>query len=207
MEESRLKKLIIIGASGHGKVVADIAKMNGYEEIVFLDDDTSIKLCSGYPVMGSVKILHELEGDVFVAIGNAVVRKSIIESEPGLNFPVLIHPGAIVAADVSIGAGSVVMAGAVINPGAKLGIGAIVNTSSSVDHDCDISDYCHIAVGAHLCGTVTLGEGCWVGAGATVSNNINICSGCTIGAGAVVIKNIDVSGTYVGVPARLMKEK
>ena len=94
------------------------------------------------------------------------------------------------------------MAGAVINPGVRIGKGCIINTCSSMDHDCVVGDYVHIAVGSHLCGTVSVGDGTWIGAGATVSNNVSICSDCMIGAGAVVIKDIKESGTYVGVPAK-----
>ena len=94
------------------------------------------------------------------------------------------------------------MAGAVINPGVGIGKGCIINTCSSVDHDCDVGDYVHIAVGSHLCGTVSVGDGTWIGAGATVINNVFICSDCMIGAGAVVVNDIQESGTYVGVPAR-----
>ncbi len=193
-------KLTIIGASGHGRVVADIAKRCGYDEIVFLDDDESLKFCGSYPVVG--KTDKTVDNDVFVAIGNSEIRRRLSEGRKPVT---LIHPDAVIADDVEIGAGTVVMAGAVINPGTKIGRGVIINTSSSVDHDCEISDYCHVSVGAHLCGTVSLGESTWVGAGSIVSNNVNICGGCMIGAGAVVIKDIDKMGTYVGVPARIIE--
>ena len=199
-----MNRLIIIGASGHGKVVADIAKQQGYEDIVFLDNNQAITTCAGYPVLGPVTQAEELEGDLFVAIGNPDIRKRITEQYTGRVFPTLIHPSAVIAENAALGMSSVVMAGAVINPCASVGNSVIVNTASSVDHDCVIGDYCHIAVGAHLAGTVTVGEGTWIGAGATVSNNINICDGCLIGAGAVVIKDILKPGTYVGVPARLV---
>lgn len=202
MESTGHEKLIIIGASGHGKVVADIAGLNGYREIVFLDDDPAVKECAGYPVLGSSGMLSKFEGDVFVAVGNCAIRKTIMERESDRIFPVLIHPGAVVAEGVQIEEGSVVMAGAVINPDAKLGKGCIVNTCASVDHDCTVSDYCHIAVGAHLCGTATVGECCWIGAGAIVINNINICGNNMVGAGAVVVKDIEKTGTYLGVPAK-----
>ena len=78
----------------------------------------------------------------------------------------------------------------------------IINTCASVDHDCIISDYVHVSVGAHIAGTVQIGAHTWIGAGATVSNNISICSDCMIGAGTVVVRDIYVSGKYVGVPAR-----
>lgn len=198
------RKLVIIGASGHGKVIADIAKKIGYREIAFLDDDEAIHECGGYPVLGKSSEAGMINADVIVGIGNAVVRKRIQESVPDEKLTTLIHPTAVVAEGVVIGAGTVVMAGAVINSYAKIGQGCIINTCSSVDHDCNVGDYVHIAVGSHLCGTVTVGNGTWVGAGVTVSNNIDICGGCMIGAGAVVTKNIEEEGTYIGVPAKKM---
>lgn len=190
-------KLTIIGASGHGKVVADIAMLRGYDEIVFLDDDESIKDCAGFPVIGKTDRI--VDGDCVIAVGNAETRSKLMA---GKTIVTLTHPSAIIAKDVLIGAGTVVMAGAVINPGAVIGRGCIVNTCSSVDHDCLIGDFTHISVGAHLSGTVSVGDNVWIGAGATVSNNINICENCIVGAGAVVIKDIKRPGTYVGVPAK-----
>lgn len=201
-----MNRLIIIGASGHGKVVADIAALNGYKDIVFLDNDPEIKTCIGYPVLGPDKMTSEIDGDVFVAVGNAETRKRLMERDKAKLFPVLIHPNAIVAKGVELGAGTVVMAGAVINPEAQIGKGCIINTSSSVDHDCVVGDYVHISVGAHLSGTVVVGTETWIGAGATVSNNINICGGCMIGAGAVVVKDLEKPGIYVGVPARIKRD-
>ena len=192
-------RLIIIGASGHGKVVADVAKRT-YDEIVFLDNDPEIKTCAGYPVLGPDTMAGELEGDVFVAVGNADDRKNLMERNKDRVYPVLVHPSAVVADGVEIGAGSVVMAGTGINPGACIGKGSIINTCSSVDHDCSIGDYCHISVGAHLSGTVVLGSKTWIGAGATVANNVTICPDTVIGAGGVVIKDINEPGIYVGVP-------
>ncbi|MBQ3461187.1 MAG: acetyltransferase [Solobacterium sp.] len=200
-----MKKLIIIGASGHGKVVADIAVLNGYKDIVFLDNSLSVTECAGYSVLGPDTLISELDGDVVIAVGNAETRKRLMNRNSERSFPPLIHPSAVVAEGAEVGAGSVVMAGAVINPGAQIGEGCIINTSSSVDHDCIVGNYVHISVGAHLSGTVIVCEGTWIGAGATVSNNINICGGCMVGAGAVVIKDIDEPGTYVGVPARKIK--
>lgn len=195
-----MNRLIIIGASGHGKVVADIARLNGYEDIVFLDDDEGIKECAGYPVVG--KSSEVLEGDLFIAVGDADVRERLMAQYEQRVFPVLIHPNSVVAEETEIGDGTVIMAGVVINPGVRIGKGCIVNTSSSVDHDCVVGNYVHVSVGAHLCGTVTVDNKTWIGAGSTVSNNISICRGCMIGAGAVVIKDIEEQGIYMGVPAR-----
>ncbi len=198
MESTKGNRLIIIGASGHGKVVADIARLNGYTDIMFLDDDTSLKTCGDYPVVGITKEASSYDCDKFVAIGNCEIRKRFLEDVDAVT---LIHPNAVISDDVEIGDGSVVMAGAVINTSTRIGKGCIVNTCSSVDHDCFVDDYVHVAVGAHLCGTVNVGCETWIGAGAIISNNIEICGNCVIGAGAVVVKNIDKSGTYVGVPA------
>ena len=197
-----MNRLIIVGASGHGKVVADIARLNGYTDILFLDNNSEIKNCAGHHVLGPDSMLSELNGDVFIAVGNATVRKKLMEQYSDRLFPILIHPQAVVADSVKLGSGTVVMAGVVINPETTVGKGCIINTASSVDHDCDISDYVHVSVGAHVAGTVNIGEGTWVGAGAIISNNINVCENCMIGAGAVVITSITVEGTYIGVPAK-----
>ena len=200
-----MKQLLIIGASGHGKVVADIAELNGYDSILFFDDNDSLKKCGKYPVVGKSLDISRYDGDVIVAIGNARIREQLLEKFSDRNVPILIHPNATIASTVKIGMGTVVMAGAVINADAVIGKGVIINTCSSVDHDCIIDNYSHISVGAHVAGTVHISDRTWIGAGATISNNINICSDYMIGAGAVVIKNINESGNYVGVPARKIK--
>lgn len=195
-----MNRLIIIGASGHGKEIADIAVKNGYSDIVFLDDNDALNECAGYPVIGKTTESEKLEGDKIVAIGNAKIRERI---QSRINVVSLIHPSAVIGSRVEIGSGTVVMAGAIINADAKIGKGCIINTAASVDHDCKVGDYSHIAVGAHLCGTVAVGDETWIGAGAIVINNVSICSNCMIGAGAVVIKDITEPGTYIGVPANL----
>ena len=200
---NKKKKLIIIGASGNGKVVADIAKKVGYEDIAFLDDNRELKSCGTYPVIGkSSDVSNYLDADVIVAIGNAKVRQELQEQmEDKVNITTLIHPDAVIADDVCIAAGTVVMAGAVINPGVTIGKGCIINTCSSVDHDCRIGNFVHISVGSHVAGTVEIEDRTWIGVGATVTNNVNICGDCMIGAGAVVIHNIEQPGTYIGLPA------
>lgn len=202
MEGSILKKLVIIGASGHGKVIADIALKKGYDEIVFLDDNKSLTECVGFPVVGKTSEAASVQGDKIIAIGNAKIRERM---QSTINTVTLIHPDAVISRRVEIGEGSVVMAGVVINSDAVIGRGCIINTGASVDHDCVIDDFAHVSVGAHVAGTCHIGERTWIGAGATVSNNVNICSDCMVGAGAVVIKDIEKAGTYVGVPAEQVK--
>ena len=199
-----MKQLAIIGASGHGKVVADIARLNGYEKIVFLDDFKRIESFFGYEVIGRSDLAMDKDCDAFVAIGNGETRKAIMEKLE--NVVTLIHPNAVVAEKAKIGRGTVIMAGAVINPGVCIGDGVIVNTCASVDHDSVIGDYSHISVGTHIAGTVNIGKNNWIGMGAAVANNINIVDDCIIGAGAVVIDDIYKKGTYVGVPARWLHE-
>lgn len=194
-----MNRLTIIGASGHGKVVADIAVLNGYNDIVFLDDNECITECAGFPVVG--KSTDVPEGEVFVAIGDSEIRMRLCEMNKDKKQPVLIHPDSVVANEVEIGIGTVIMAGAVINPGSRIGRGVIVNTCSSIDHDCIIGNFVHVSVGAHLCGTVMVGDNTFIGAGSTIINNVTICSDCMIGAGSVVVKSIMTPGRYLGVPA------
>ena len=199
--------LIIIGASGHGKVVADIAmKMNKWKNIAFLDDNLSLKTIMGIPVIGSSAnvVEHTKHSDFFVAIGNNSTRERIQEGllAQGTSIVSLVHPSAIIGTDVNVGIGTAIMAGVVINSSSVVGKGCIINSNSGLDHDNHIGDYVHISPRTHLAGTVKVGNGSWLGIGSVVSNNINICSGCKIGAGAVVVKDITESGTYVGVPVR-----
>lgn len=198
------RRLIILGASGHGKVAADIAIRSGYEEILFLDDNPEARECLGWPVVGRVSEAEGYQGDFFVAIGNPTVRERIqnkLEGQ-GKNLALLIHPSAILGIGVTIGKGSILMAGVVVNPCAEIGKGCILNTAASVDHDCKVGDYVHVSVGAHIAGTVTIGAKTWIGVGAAVKNNVTIAQNCMIGAGATVVRSITEAGTYIGTPAR-----
>lgn len=203
------KRLVLVGASGHGKVCAEIAMLSKkFSEILFLDDDSLVKKCGKYDVKGSsndfAKYINE-QTEFFVSIGNLVHRQRIQEmiDNSGGTVATLIHPSSVVSEESTIGKGSVVMAGAVINPETQIGKGAIINTQSSVDHDCIVGDWCHIAVGAHICGTVSIGSNCWIGAGAVVKNDVELCEDVLIGIGATVVTSINKSGTYIGVPARI----
>lgn len=201
-----MNRLIIIGAGGHGSVIADIAEKNGYREIVFLDDDPNAKECGGFPVEGKTSDISRYGDSVFsVAIGNPIIREKMTAMIDPDRLVTLIHPSAVIGRNVNIGKGTVIMAGSVVNPGTEIGVGCIINTSASVDHDSKISDYVHVSVGVHTGGTVTVGKGTWIGAGATVNNNINICENCMIGAGTVVVNDIEQPGTYVGAPAVKIK--
>lgn len=201
-----MNKLVIVGAGGHGKVIADIALKNGYSDICFVDDYASGE-CMGFPIVGissDVESLNNKKTDFVIAIGNNSVRKSIAEKYD-INWVSLVHPSAQIAVNVSIGKGTVVMAGAVINACATVGEHCIINTSSVIEHDNVLENYVHISPKAALGGTVRVGEKTHIGISATVKNNIDICGDCIVGAGAVVVKCIKDSGTYVGVPVRKIK--
>lgn len=204
------KDLLIIGAGGHGKVIADIAiKLKKWTNIAFLDDDENIRNSLGLNVIGKVADVYKYvkSCDIFVAIGNNAKREKLQEKleMEGAYLPVLVHPNAVIGEYVEIGSGTIVMAGAIINCCTKIGKGCIINTGSTIDHDNIIEDYVHISPGVHTAGTVRIGKGTWLGIGSTVANNIKITSGSIIGAGAVVVKDIIEAGTYVGVPARRVK--
>ena len=193
------KDVIIIGASGHGKVVADIVEANGDNVIGFLDDNPE---CD---TLGFVNDYEKYKDCYFViAIGNAKVRENI--SKNNVKFYTAIHPSAIISPSACIGEGTVVMPNAVINADAKIGKHCIINTSSVVEHDDIIDDFAHISVGAKLGGIVEVGKSTWIGIGACVKQCISICGDCVIGAGAVVVRDITESGTYIGVPAKRVKE-
>ena len=201
-----MKKIIIIGASGHGKVVADIAIDNGYRVLGFLDDDATKSDNYGFPVLGRIDDALQFEGCEFIiAIGNNAVRKKIAEKYTRLKYATLVHSEAVVSASVRLGDGTVIMPMAVINADTVVGKHCIINSASIVEHDSRLGDYVHISPGAILCGTVNVGQCTWIGAGVTVINNVSICGDCVIGAGAVVTRDIMDIGTYVGIPIRRIR--
>lgn len=200
-----MNRLIIVGAGGHGKVIADNALKNGYLDIAFLDDYATGS-CMAFPVVGTVAELQNFvdgKTDFIVAIGNNSVRKRIAQVND-VPWATLIHPSAQIGAGVSIEKGTVVMAGAVINACSSVGRHCIVNTGAIVEHDNVIDNFVHISPRAVLGGTVRVGEQTHIGIGATVRNNICICENSTIGAGAVVVTDIVSPGIYMGIPAKEM---
>lgn len=198
------KKVYLYGASGHAKVIIDIARAHDIDVPALIDDNPETNTLWGIPV------LHSAEGlnPILISIGSNRVRKMIAGRLEGHTFAApLIHPSAIVSPTAQIGEGTVVMAGAIINPDAVIGKHCIINTGASVDHECVIADFCHISPHATLCGQVHVGEGAWIGAGATVIPCKIIGSWTTVGAGATVIQNIPDNAIVAGVPAKPLKSK
>lgn len=202
------KEVIIIGAGGHGKVIADTVRRSGDTVLGFLDDNLSLPpLVCGIPVLGTVDDYKKFPDAWFIAgTGRASIRQKVAGLLQGVKWYTAIHPSAVISdMETEIGEGTVILANCVVNPCVKIGKHAIINTGATVDHEARIGDFCHVAVGARLAGAVTVGEGSWIGIGASVSNNISICGDCMIGAGAVVVRSIEEPGTYVGVPVRKIK--
>lgn len=199
-----MKKIIIIGASGHGKVVADIAIDAGYTIVGFIDDNkkTHGRSICGVKVLGGIDICekYNAECEFIIAIGNNKIRKKISEKYD-LRWSTLTHSSACIGTDVEIKEGTVIMPNVVINASTRIGRHCIINSGAVVEHDSVIGDYVHISPGAALGGTVTVGDESHVGIGVCVRNNLNISSKCILGAGTVVVKNIVEEGVYVGCPA------
>lgn len=201
-----MSDLIIIGGGGHAKVLADLAMSIGYNVIGFLDDNEKVAEMLGLKRIGTVADCEKYadKAKFVIGIGNNAVRKRIYETY-SISYETLIHPSAIIATNVIIENGSVVLAGAIINADAKIGKQSIINTGTVVEHDCTIGEFTMVAPRATICGFTKVGNNCWIGAGSVVNNVVKICDDVMIGSGAVVTKDIDLQGTYVGVPVRRIK--
>lgn len=204
-----MKRLAILGASGHGKVVADIAECCGWQGIEFYDDAWPKTEKNGvWDVVGNTETLisqlNNYDG-VVVAIGDNEIRSSKLIKLEDLDAPLvaLVHPSATISRYAVLGSGSVVMAGAVVNAGTTIGAGAILNTCSSVDHDCKLGDVVHVSPGAHLAGGVCVGDSSWIGIGASVRQGAHIGSNVIIGSGAAVVSNLPNDVIAVGIPAKI----
>ncbi|MGN7739581.1 acetyltransferase [Pseudomonas sp. 22526] len=205
-----MKRLAILGASGHGKVVADTAECCGWQVIEFFDDAwPGVTSNEVWPVVGTSKDLlsrvQEFDG-ILVAIGNNGIRRSKLYElkAAGARLPVLVHPLSVVSRYASIGSGSVVFASAVVNAFASVGEGAILNTSCCIEHDCVVGACTHISPGASLAGGVQIGDASWIGIGASVRQQIRIGDNVVVGAGAAVVSDISDNMTVAGVPARVL---
>jgi sugar O-acyltransferase (sialic acid O-acetyltransferase NeuD family) len=205
-----LKRLAILGASGHGKVVADIAECCGWDEVIFFDDAWPEVSHNGHwHVEGNsqslVTRLDDFSG-VIVAIGNNAIRAEKLHWLSEIEAPVvtLVHPSAIISQYADFGAGTVVMPGVVVNVSSKIGDGVILNTGCSIDHDCTIGDCVHISPGVRLAGGVKVGTQSWIGIGTSVKQLVQIGQRVTVGAGAAVVTDLPDGVTAVGVPARPM---
>lgn len=210
-----MQKYVIYGASGHGKVIADILEKNNASIIGFLDDDAKKwgQDFFGYKVFKKNKFLptdfSPEECKIIIAVGENITRKILAERlvAEGFKFGKAIHPSAVIGKNVTIGEGTVLMANSVVNAESKIGKHCIINTSVSVDHDGLIRDFVHLSPGCHLGGRVEVGELSWIGLGAAVIQNIKIGRNSIVGAGTVVIRSVPDDQVMVGNPARFIKSR
>ena len=209
-----IKELAIVGASGHGKVIADIAEQLGYTVNFYDDAYPSKTQIEHWPIHGTCADLialnnknATLSNDLVVAIGNNEIRQQKIQllQQSGFNLITLIHLRAIISQYAEIAPGTVIFAGAVINAFAKVGFGCIINTAAVIEHDSIIGDFTHICPNVALAGGVAVGRKSWVGIGSQVKQLITIGDNCVIGAGSTVVKNIPDNVTAFGSPAVVIK--
>jgi len=194
--------MYLYGASGHGKVIAEIAEENNLVIEAFIDQDKSKKKLLDY------HIIHEVPNrniDVLVSIGNNFIRKSVVNLYQQLNYVKLFHPKSIISKRVRIEEGTVVMAGATINSEVVIGKHCIINTNASIDHDCIFDDFVHISPNVSIAGNVEIGEGTHIGIGSSIIQGIKIGKWCIIGAGAVIIRDIPDGATVVGNPGKVIR--
>jgi len=207
---------LIVGAGGHGQVVADILLQvsdkqgvgtTAVESFAFVDDDSTLvgERFLDLPVVGTLDDLRKLSAESHVvAIGHnrvrARVHRELLERTSKLLSAV--HPSAVVASSAEVGKGVVICAGVVVNPLAELSDGVILNTACTVDHHTHVGPFAHIAPGAHLGGNVTVGEGALVGIGASIVPGVTVGAWAVVGAGAAVSRDVEAGVVVVGVPAR-----
>lgn len=194
-----MKTIAIYGASGHGKVVADIAMNNGYDAVIFIDDGDN----SHINFQEYVKLYTY---PIALGIGENSTRKIVYEKIKAENLEVktLVHSKAIVSKDVTLQEGVVIMPGVVVNTGSRIGVGSILNTSCVVEHDCSIGDFVHIAPNCALAGDVCVKDMTLVGIGSSIIQGKVIGVNSVIGAGSVVISDIPDNVVSFGVPAKVI---
>jgi sugar O-acyltransferase (sialic acid O-acetyltransferase NeuD family) len=208
-------KLALWGAGDHGGVVLDAVRQQGlHDAVTFLEDNKDAEdpfHRSGLPILYGRHHLARLCTDgvrgMVIAVGDEAKRTELatVALHAGFELCTIVHPSAVICADVRIGAGTVVFAGTVLQTGSEIGDNAIVNTCASVDHDCRIGDGAQLAPRVALGGRVQVGDLSFVGIGATVINRIEIGRNCVIGAGAVVLRDIPDHSLAYGVPARVVR--
>ena len=203
-----MSALLLVGAGGQGRVVADIAEVLGYDSVAFADDQwPGLAANRDWPVVGAFGDLARLRqryNAALVSVGNNRARLSLHRklAELAFDIPTLIHPSAVVSPYARIGRGSVAAMNAVVGAFAIVGEAVILNTACTIDHDCAIADAAHISPGANLAGGVKVGTCSWIGIGASVRELVAIGDNVTIGGGSAVVSDIEDGVTAFGVPAR-----
>jgi sugar O-acyltransferase (sialic acid O-acetyltransferase NeuD family) len=197
-----VKQIYLYGAGGHAKVILDILKSNRIIVPAIFDDNPDIDTFMGIPVTHT-----DIQSPLIISIGNNVIRKKIAGQLHNVAFaPAALAMSVTVSDSATLDAGTVVMQGVIIQSSVTIGKHSIINTRASIDHDCIIEDYVHIAPGAILCGNVQIGEGSFIGAGTTIMQGIKIGKWSVIGAGSVVVRDIPDQVTAFGSPCKIIKQ-
>ena len=204
-----MRRLAIVGAGGHGRVIADAAQCAGWTGVEFYDDawPGTGGSTGAWAIRGDIRLLlerlHEYDG-IIVGIGDNHLRAREQHrlQTAGAPLACVLHPAAVISRHAQLGAGSVVFARAVVNAGAQVGCGVILNTGCTVEHDCVLGDFVHVGPNAGLGCGVRIGRQSWIGLGANVNHLIRIGSDSTVGSGATVIRDVADSMIAVGTPAR-----
>ena len=198
------KKTLLYGASGHSKVICSIFESMNINVVSVFDDNRSILLAK-YKVIGEYNREYEPDIPILISIGDNMIRKRISE-KVSHSFSTAVHSTSIIDDISKVDCGTAVFHGVTIQRDSFIGKHCIINTNASVDHDCIIEDFVHLAPSATLCGNIKVGEGTIIGANATVLPNITIGKWCVIGAGAVITCDIPDYSIVVGVPGRTIKK-
>lgn len=210
------QRVLLIGASGHARVIADIVTTSGGTVAGALSDREADRESFPYPILGGASAIAQLSRNrqvdaVIVAIGDNWQRHKVVQQlthlVPAIRFGTAIHPTAIIARDVTVGEGSVVMAGVVVNAGTTIGAHTILNTRCSVDHDCALAEFSSVAPGAAIGGNVNIGTRAAIGIGVSVIHGVSIGDDVVVGAGAAVVTDLLGRAVAVGVPARVIRER
>ena len=192
---------LLFGAGGHARVAASCLEAMDEMLLGVFDSNKTITSLDGVPNLGEYQQEIHANAQLIMCIGDNPLRAQLA-SRVKHSFGTIIHPSALIDRLVEIGEGAQIIQGVIINRGTSIGKHTILNTASSVDHDCEIGDFVHIAPKATLCGGVRVGNGSLIGAGATILPNIILGDNVQVGAGAVVNKIVPSHTTLVGVPAK-----
>ncbi|MDA1180478.1 MAG: acetyltransferase [Planctomycetota bacterium] len=198
--------IVVVGAGGHARVIVSTIRACRDKVSAVFDDDPRLwgKQMMGITIQGPVDRLTGYPGRAIIGIGDACLRKSVVDRLQ-LRWATIIHPHSFVDPAVPLGEGTVIFAGGIVQPEANIGNHVIINTGATVDHNCIVGDFSQIAPNATLCGNVSVELGAFIGAGAVVLENLSIGPWAIIGAGATVIRSLPSFVTAVGCPAQVIK--
>jgi len=212
-----MKNIIVIGASGHSKVIVDILEKSGKWNILgYIDSFKTESTFFGYPILGTEKDISAIskEKTIFggvISIGDNWTRfqmmEKIKENSPDFKFISAIHPNAILGRGVKVGNGSVIMAGAILNPDSEIGMHSIINTSSIIEHDSKVGDFSTISPNVAIGGNVKVGNFSTIGISATLKHGVEIEDDVVIGANSVVLNNIKKNSMAYGIPAKIIRNR